>query len=62
MLLNAHKQRLLEVIKMTVGEMRIAIKNAPKYKDSDTWKYKVDNMHDNQVMAVYFRLKKAGEI
>ena len=47
---------------MTVCEMRDALKLAPKYKGAYTWVTKVEAMHDNQVIAVYFRLLRTGEL
>lgn len=51
---------------MSVAAMRAALKRAPKYNytpsASATWSAKVDRMHDNQVMAVYFRMLKGGEL
>ena len=47
---------------MSVAYMREELKNAPKYKRAQTWLEKVDKMHDNQVMAVYFRMKRSGEL
>ena len=51
---------------MSVSKMREALKSAPKYNHTsaarETWSAKVDKMHDNQVMAVYFRMKRGGEL
>lgn len=45
---------------MKAWEMREAIISA--YKDSPTWKKKVEKMSDAQVTAVYLRLLGAGRI
>lgn len=47
---------------MAVCEMRDALKRAPKYQGARTWIEKVGAMHDNQVIAVYFRMLRAGEL
>ena len=47
---------------MTVCEMRDALKHAPKYREARTWIAKVEAMHDSQVIAVYFRMLRAGEL
>ena len=47
---------------MLVKDMRIALKNAPKYGHSMKWHDKVDRMKDEQVMAVYFRMKRDGDL
>lgn len=47
---------------MLVKDMRNAIKNAPKYGHSMKWHDKVDRMKDNQVAAVYYRMKTAGDL
>lgn len=47
---------------MTVCEMRDALKHAPKYHGARTWIEKVEAMHDNQVIAVYFRMLRTGEL
>lgn len=45
---------------MQAWEMREAIISA--YKNSPTWKKKVEKMSDSQVAAVYFRLLSIGRI
>lgn len=45
---------------MQTWEMREAIIQA--YKNSDTWKKKVEKMSDSQVTAVYLRLLSIGRI
>lgn len=51
---------------MPVAAMRAAIKNAPKYnytpKARATWEAKVDRMRDDQVIAVYHRMMRGGEL
>ena len=47
---------------MTVDSMRAALKKRTKYKNSWKWINRVNAMHDAQVIAVYFRMKRAGEI
>lgn len=47
---------------LSVQEMRKAIKNAPKYKHSGRWHERVDHMPEKQVMAIYFRMLKDGEL
>ena len=47
---------------MSVAQMRYALKECTKYSGSPKWNAKVDAMSDNQVIAVYFRMLKAGEL
>lgn len=51
---------------MPVAVMRETLKRAPKYNHtpaaSATWSAKVDNMRDNQVIAVYYRMLRGGEL
>ena len=47
---------------MRVVEMRRLLKNNTKYRNSQKWATKVDRMSDNQVIAVYMRMVRAGEI
>lgn len=51
---------------MSTNDMRAALKKAPKYnhttKARDTWSTKVDRMSDKQVMAIYFRMLRGGEL
>ena len=42
--------------------MREILKKRTKYKDSYKWINKVNAMSDNQVMAVYYRMLRAGEL
>ena len=41
---------------MSITAMRNYLKSYPKYKKSPKWLTKVDNMSDNQVIAVYYSL------
>ena len=44
---------------MDIHAMRSAVKKAyPSYR----WGYKVDEMSDSQVMAIYHRLKSSGKL
>lgn len=47
---------------MSVVQMREILKKHTKYKNSYTWINKVNAMSDNQVIAVYFRMSRAGEL
>lgn len=51
---------------MSIAQMRAAIKRAPKYNytktASATWSARVDCMHDNQIIAVYYRMLRGGEL
>ena len=47
---------------MSIVQMREALKKRTKYKNSYTWINKVNGMSDNQVMAVYYRMLRAGEL
>lgn len=51
---------------MSVVQMREALKRAPKYNHTHaakiTWAYKVDQMTDRQVIAIYHRMLKGGEL
>ena len=51
---------------MPVAAMRAALKRAPKYNytlaASATWAVKVDRMCDNQVVAIYYRMLRGGEL
>ena len=47
---------------MTVDNMRAALKKHTKYKNSWKWINRVNAMHDAQVIAVYMRMLRAGEI
>ena len=47
---------------MSVTAMRDLLCRAPKYHEARTWIEKVAAMHDKQVIAVYFRMLRAGEL
>lgn len=47
---------------MSVETMREALKQAPKYHGAQRWIERVDNMHAQQVIAVYYRMLNAGEL
>ena len=47
---------------MSIRNMRDALKNAPKYKRALKWIEKVENMHETQVIAVYYRMLRANEL
>lgn len=47
---------------MSVIQMREILKKRTKYKNSYRWINKVNAMSDNQVMAVYFRMLRGGEL
>ena len=47
---------------MSVIQMRDILKTRTKYGNSWKWINKVNAMSDNQVMAVYFRMARAGEL
>ena len=46
----------------TIETMRDALKNHTKYCNSSKWINRVNQMPDNQVIAVYMRMKRTGEI
>ena len=47
---------------MTVNRMRVALKERTKYSNSYKWINKVNAMSDRQVMAVYFKMLRGGEL
>lgn len=47
---------------MNVSLMRDLLCRAPKYHGAQAWVQKVCAMPDNQVIAVYFRMLRAGEL
>lgn len=47
---------------MSVLQMRAILKTRTKYKNSYKWINKVNAMGDKQVMAVYFKMLRAGEL
>ena len=55
----------LEIIggeNMSVPAMRDILCRAPKYRGAKTWVDKVCAMPDRQVIAVYCRMLRAGEL
>lgn len=47
---------------MSVVQMRTILKERTKYKDCYKWINKVNAMSDRQVIAVYFRMLRGGEL
>lgn len=47
---------------MSVVQMRTILKERTKYKNSYKWINKVNAMSDRQVMAVYFKMLRGGEL
>lgn len=47
---------------MDAAQMRIALKERTKYANSYKWHKKVNAMSDRQVMAVYFKMVRGGEL
>ena len=47
---------------MSVEQMRAVLKTRTKYKNSYRWINRVNAMSDNQVIAVYFRMSRGGEL
>ena len=47
---------------MSVSTMQNILCRAPKYRGTKTWVDKVCAMPDRQVIAVYFRMLRAGEL
>ena len=45
---------------MSVEQMRDVLKK--QYKGAWKWVDKVNNMHDEQVIAVYYRMRRAGQL
>ena len=45
---------------MSVEQMRAVLKK--QYKGAYKWVNKVNNMHDEQVIAVYYRMSRAGQL
>ena len=45
---------------MSVEQMRAVLKK--QYKGAWKWVNKVNNMHDGQVIAVYYRMSRAGQL
>jgi hypothetical protein len=47
---------------MSVEQMRAILKTRTKYKNCYKWIRRVNDMPDNQVTAIYFRMLRAGEL
>ena len=47
---------------MSIVQMRCILKERTKYKGSYKWINKVNAMPDGQVVAVYYRMLRAGEL
>ena len=47
---------------MSVVQMREILKKRTRYANSYKWINKVNAMSDSQVIAVYFRMLRAGEL
>ena len=47
---------------MSVVQMREILKKCTKYANSYKWINKVNAMSDRQVIAVYFRMSRGGEL
>lgn len=47
---------------MSIVQMRVALKERTKYRHSYKWINKVNAMSDNQVVAVYFKMLRGGEL
>lgn len=51
---------------MSIVQMRSILKKVPKYNYTEkarfTWATKVDRMSDKQVMAIYLRMLRGGEL
>jgi hypothetical protein len=47
---------------VSVVQMREALKKRTKYKNSYKWINKVNAMSDNQVIAIFYRMLRAGEL
>lgn len=47
---------------MSVVQMREILKKHTKYANSYKWINKVNGMSDKQVMAVYFKMLRGGEL
>lgn len=45
---------------MSVEQMRCAVADA--YKNSESWRKKVANMSDNQIIAIYHRFLNSGKL
>jgi hypothetical protein len=47
---------------MSVVQMRAILKKHTKYANSYKWINKVNAMSDSQVVAIYFKMLRAGEL
>jgi len=47
---------------MSIEQMREALKNAKKYQQAAKWIHRVDGMSDNQVIAVYYKMRDLNEL
>ena len=47
---------------MSIIQMRVILKERTKYRNSYKWVNKVNAMSDGQVVAVYYRMLRAGEL
>lgn len=47
---------------VSIAQMRETLKKAPKYKGTLAWICKVDRMSDKQVIAIYYRMLRGGEL
>ena len=47
---------------MSVVQMRTALKERTKYRHSPKWIDRVNKMSDRQIMAIYFRMLREGEL
>ena len=47
---------------MSTIQMRTILKTRTKYSNSYKWINKVNDMSDSQVIAVYYKMLRAGEL
>lgn len=45
---------------MSIADMRYALYKVPRYKGAQKWIERVNNMHEDQVLAVYLRFQRQG--
>lgn len=45
---------------MDISWFRERVKDVPKYRNSDRWRIKVDQMPSNQVIAIYHKFLESG--
>ncbi len=43
---------------MTINDMRESLRQVPRYRGTKKWIEKVNAVHTNQVIAVYYRMLK----